>query len=287
MNDITILIKTFLRKKSLFRLLKSIENSYSDIPIVIVDDGDKNLTDELTNKFNLIIKYFKLPFDSGLSYGRNYGLSKITTKYFLLLDDDFVFTKETDISKMIDVMKKTNANIVGGGIRNYYNFYEGTLMTRLKNFVKFILLKNKGIHNYYGNILEVSDKLIVEYFNINNFHEYLVTDICLNFFLGDVKKIKDAGGWNNKLKIGEHTDFFIRMKENNIKVVTTNLTICNHYPIKTKEYQKYRDRTEEMTRILFDSRNLIKQISIFKEKNLKIEYFFENNRLLKNEKGYR
>lgn len=276
-NDITILIKTFLRKESLFKLLKSIKKFYPHIKIMIVDDGNKDIGKEL-KKFDLDIEYHKVLFDSGVSYGRNYALNLIKTKYFLLCDDDFIFTKETKIFKLKEILEKNNADIVGGVIRNQK--YTLSIKKKIKNLIKFVLKKNKT-HNYYGNILNTKHELIVEYYSESTFNKVLQTDICLNFFLGRTEKIKSAGGWNQDLKIGEHTDFFIRMKENKMKVMTTTLCVCNHYPIKQEIYKEYRERTEEMTKILFKSRNLSKQISIFPEQKIKNIYFFENGKLIK------
>lgn len=37
--------------------------------------------------------------------GRNLAVSQVTTKYFLWVDDDFVFTEETKIEKLVEVME--------------------------------------------------------------------------------------------------------------------------------------------------------------------------------------
>lgn len=280
MKDITILIKTFLRKKSLYRLLDSIEKYFLEIKIVIVDDGQENLNEELKKYKGLKINYYKIPYDSGLSFGRNFGLSQIKTKYFLLCDDDFIFTNETNILKLKEILEHEKVDIVGGVIKNRLNYFEGSYRKRLKNFIKYYFNRDTPIHNYYGNILKSENELIVEYFNKSNFDKRIRTDICLNFFLGDTKKILNAGGWNYKLKIGEHTDFFVRMKENHLKVISTKECICDHFPLKEGEYKKFRNRTEEMTKILFESRRIEKMISIFKEKGIKNTYIFDNDRLI-------
>lgn len=285
MKNITIIIKTFLREKSLFRLLDSIEKYNNDIKIIIVDDGIDDLRLKLKTKYELDIKYYKLDYDLGLSYGRNYALKMLKTKYFLLCDDDFVFTEETNIYKLKKLLEENDADIVGGAIRNRFNYTEGDVNSRIKNLIKSFY-KSSPIHNYYGEIIKTEKELVVKYFNQNNFKEFIKTDICLNFFLAKTEKIKNAGGWNERLKIGEHTDFFIRMKENNLKVLTTYECICDHYPVRTKEYSKYRDRIEEMTRMLFETRSLNKQTSIFPEKKLQNIYYFKNGRLITKVENY-
>ena len=38
----------------------------------------------------------------------------MTTEYLLWIDDDFVFSDETDLESMLDVLENTNLDIVGG-----------------------------------------------------------------------------------------------------------------------------------------------------------------------------
>lgn len=38
----------------------------------------------------------------------------MTTEYLLWIDDDFVFSDETDLEWMLDVLENTNLDIVGG-----------------------------------------------------------------------------------------------------------------------------------------------------------------------------
>ena len=37
--------------------------------------------------------------------GRNLAVSQVTTKYFLWVDDDFLFTENTKIEKLVEVME--------------------------------------------------------------------------------------------------------------------------------------------------------------------------------------
>lgn len=44
-------------------------------------------------------------FLQGWFAGRNLAVSQVTTKYLLWVDDDFVFTEETKIEKLVEVME--------------------------------------------------------------------------------------------------------------------------------------------------------------------------------------
>uniref|UniRef100_UPI00398F7520 beta-1,4 N-acetylgalactosaminyltransferase 2-like n=1 Tax=Pristiophorus japonicus TaxID=55135 RepID=UPI00398F7520 len=43
--------------------------------------------------------------------GRNLAASQVTTKYMLWVDDDFLFTKETKLEKLVDVLENTNLDV--------------------------------------------------------------------------------------------------------------------------------------------------------------------------------
>lgn len=53
-------------------------------------------------KYNLLknasnVLYLRMKYNSGASAGRNLGLSFVKTPYFLIVDDDFYFHKETNL----------------------------------------------------------------------------------------------------------------------------------------------------------------------------------------------
>ena len=98
MKDLTIIIKTLDRYVCLKPLIKSILKKYKDIPILIGDDSLISCKEQVKKDFpNANITFIELPYDCGISYGRNVLVSKVKTKYFCLCDDDFIFDKKTDL----------------------------------------------------------------------------------------------------------------------------------------------------------------------------------------------
>lgn len=214
-DKITAVIKTFERSNKLYSLLDSIKKYYPKMKIIIVDDSqeDKNIVQEN-------IKYFKLPFDIGLSAGRNFAINNIDTEYFLLLDDDYLFNEETKIETFYNILENTNLDLVGGDVR----YLNGRMMQ-------------------YDGILYLDNKRILhckkDYYQIKN--DYKVCDIVLNFFLARTKVIKEIGGWDERLKLAEHTAFFWKHK-GKIKVAYTNKVLILHDPERTGDYIAYRNR---------------------------------------------
>ena len=212
LDDVTLLIKSFLRKDCVDRLIKSIRKFYPTIKIVVVDDSGR----DYNFCYDKNIKTYNIGFDSGLSYGRNYGVSKIDTKYFVLLDDDFVFTEKTDLIKMFNILTKHPLDILGG-----------------------LIYENGKRLDYYGYI-NYSDGVITCKSGYEKLDEYFSTEIVPNFFMAKTDSIKKHK-WCDDLKLCEHTIFFFNIL-NKLSVGFTEGVIVDHKPIKVGEYKSYREK---------------------------------------------
>lgn len=51
--------------------------------------------------------------------GRNLAISQVTTKYILWVDDDFLFNNKTKIEVLVDVLEKTELDVVREGCQFY------------------------------------------------------------------------------------------------------------------------------------------------------------------------
>ncbi|KAI9527860.1 hypothetical protein NQZ68_026908 [Dissostichus eleginoides] len=112
-SQVTITTKTFLRYRELNRLLKSIRQFYKDIEVIIADDSF--VTKKITGNH---IKHFIMPPGKGWFAGRNLAASQVTTKYFLWVDDDFQFTKWTNIEEMVKIMEANpELDVLGGKVK--------------------------------------------------------------------------------------------------------------------------------------------------------------------------
>lgn len=259
-KELTIIIKTFNRKKSLIRLLNSIIGMKYNYPIIILDDG-KNPSELITKKFeNLDIEYLCTEFDIGLSKGRNILLNQVCTEYFFLCDDDFVFDERTNLNYNLDIMIQNPQIDILGGItytRNSINSIFSLITTiRHPNRLKYILKKKEiiEINNGYINTDDNNNVTIEFDKDINNFNDdklYSV-DICMNVFIGKTKRIRDINGWQpDNVKVGEHKTFFIRAKQRGLVVKFTKKLGVQHYPKKTLLYNKYRLRSFYMEKEAF------------------------------------
>jgi GT2 family glycosyltransferase len=229
MKKCTAIIKTFLRDDYFYECYNSLKKTYPEIKALVADSG--NDSEEKTkfikkNKIN----YTKLPFDSGICIGRNTLVKKVRTKYVLIGDDDFKYTKDAMVQEMIDFLEAhPEYDLVGGRVkeggrvRDYQGFMN--IDGRTFNFEKLEL------KNY-----EHCDKSGLD---------YKPCDITFNFFVAKTKAVKQVL-WDEKIKVRyEHSSFFMDFKSAGHKVAFSPNPIVIHKPegIKTsKEYTGYRQR---------------------------------------------
>lgn len=225
-NEITFLIKTFERPKIALRLIKSIREFYPDVRVIVADDGQKYPLQQqaVHNLGNVDI--LKLPYDTGLSEGRNKLMEATETPYFLLLDDDFVFTHETIIERLLPFLRAGVFDIAGGALR-----LNGQKVVHFEGFIEKV-----------GTTLHCTHK------------RHVTTpsrcDVILNFFAASTDKILKVK-WNPVYKMGEHLDFFWRCKDAGIKVGYVPNVIADHVPYRTKEYNSIRYTKADEGRALF------------------------------------
>jgi glycosyltransferase involved in cell wall biosynthesis len=108
LRQLTALVKTFERPRILRRLLASIRRLYPTLEVVVVDDSREPQPIDG-------VRTITMPYDSGISAGRNEGLRQVATEYVLLLDDDVVFFRHTRLGQALALMERhPEIDIMGG-----------------------------------------------------------------------------------------------------------------------------------------------------------------------------
>ena len=118
--------------------------------------------------------------------------------------------------------------------------------------------------------------------------KYRKTGCVLNFALFK-KEVFNFIQWDEKQKISEHTDFYIRYKQLPYKIYYTPDVIIEHPPVqmKNEEYKEYRTRDEfqikmmkkyDIIKIKYENGQVIElnddmSLSHFREKPEEIEVF--------------
>lgn len=215
LNKVTLIIKSFKRESSLVNLILSIRKFYKFIKIIIVDDSDVDINIPIDQN----IEFYKIEFDSGLSRGRNYAVSKVKTEYFVLLDDDFEFTNNTDLEKWLSIIENSDLDILGGDV--------------IMNGIK---MEYTGLYHF-----DISESTLIYKYG---FHEdkkhYKTYDFILNFFIARTNSIV-KNKWDDDLKLAEHTAFFFDNK-GKIKVGHVDSISIDHQKVLEGDYIDYRKR---------------------------------------------
>ncbi|TWW56639.1 Beta-1,4 N-acetylgalactosaminyltransferase 1 [Takifugu flavidus] len=186
---VTIATKTFLRYEKLNDLINSIRKYYSTVTIVIADDNEHPKPVRGPH-----IEHYIMPFGKGWFAGRNLAVSQVTTKYILWVDDDFIFTENTKLEKMVDILEKTTLDLVGGAVREvtgYTATFRHTISVEEGGEEGGCLHIRNGYHHY-----------------IEGFPSCVVADAIINFFMGRTDRVREVG-FDPKLAREGHLEFFV------------------------------------------------------------------------------
>jgi GT2 family glycosyltransferase len=232
-----IIIPTFIRPQKIKNCIESILNIYPDGMVrIYVGDQSDIIPDEIQEFYNKLEikghKFFKLPYNCGLAYARNYLIKQISTEpYILIIDDDFIFTTNTALSKMIDVLEeKENHGICGGNLEGRHH-YAGWLSY------------HPAIQKIFKiDIFSVPQEiqLTTSYPYRNRKVSYYYSDSVLNFFLAKKEIFQDIQ-WDDNLLLVEHADFFLRLKNTKWQVCYVPEITIQHSTIPNENnYKKFR-----------------------------------------------
>lgn len=219
-SDCTFLIKTFLRRDCLARLLLSIHRHYPRVPTVVVDDSGNGDARECCQAYPNVRFIQTAEKDVGISAGRNIGLQHVTTKYFVLLDDDCIFYRLSAIEAMIRRLEQEGADIVCGPM---CDLDTGVIRQAAMGFLELaegrsILVQSrlaKGKEGWVGT--------------------------SNNFFLGKTS-LRDVVQWPPELKTNEHAPYFWLLARAGGRVWIQHESSVAHLPVNSDEYERYRYR---------------------------------------------
>lgn len=123
MEKVSIIIPVYNTEKYLNKCIKSVLNQdYSNIELIIVNDGSQGNCDEIINSFDdKRIKYFKRE-NHGIGATRNFGIENSTGDYTIFLDSDD-YLCDNAISLMVNKMKNDKLDLL---ITDYYLEFENT-----------------------------------------------------------------------------------------------------------------------------------------------------------------
>nr|XP_056720601.1 beta-1,4 N-acetylgalactosaminyltransferase 2 [Euleptes europaea] len=227
-NLVTITTKTFLRYHKLRILIKSLRQFYPDIRLIVADDSEHPEKIEDAN-----VEHYIMPFGKGWFAGRNLAISQVTTKYYLWVDDDFQFTENTKLEKLVRVLENSNLDLVGGIVSG--------------NDFRFKIFYEEGQD---GSCLHIRNG---HYHPLEGFPNCVVTGGVVNFFLAHTEESRRVG-FDPKLQRVAHSEFFMDGLEN-LRIGSCRDVTIDHQSrdpaadsrlaAVEKNYSKFRINTQE------------------------------------------
>ncbi len=243
-GKVSVLIKTFQRPRTVNAAIASIRRFYPHIPIIVADDSSEPVEFE----DNSVIVH-RLPFDSGVGKGRNFLVSEVRTPYFLMCDDDHVFTRQTKIERMIDLLEGESFDILSCLV------FEGT------SWLRGSQASGRRVLDFQMN-LELKEGVLRFTEPAGGYgRRFIRCDLVHQFFLARTEAIRASGGWDDRLKTADHTDFFLRTKKAGLKVGFTPTVAVMHQGVESERrssvYAPYRrERLPQYRRVWIETHRI-------------------------------
>jgi len=197
LSQLTAIISTANRPKSLRRLTQSLLCQLPTLKILVADHGLKPRVPKQVDQV-------KVPPGVGRASACNALLSRVRTPYFLLLDDRAELTAETKIDKLLELIVEDKLDLAAGdfmGCRRKLGF-----------FVKRQPQPGHGLLEFAGNqlTLQPGHRTIGE--------GYAWCDLVQNFYVARTAKVRNLGGWDPELENDEREEFFVRAQRQGLRV---------------------------------------------------------------------
>ncbi|XP_077985233.1 beta-1,4 N-acetylgalactosaminyltransferase 2-like [Glandiceps talaboti] len=224
-DKVTIITKTFERYGAIQRLVESINMFYPDVLIIVADDTERPVRIVGNN-----VKQIVLPFLEGFFAGRSVALSLVTTKYFLWVDDDFVFTEKTKLEIMLEKLEdpQSRLDLVAGTVNgNSYN-----------NYLVYKYGKDSATADCISTLSGI-------YRQHEVFPQCDVTDAVINFFMAKTAVVRQIGFDPEYQRIG-HIEFFIDGL-GKMRVAACKDVDVGHERVRSPRYMFYRTRRDDST----------------------------------------
>lgn len=217
-QNVTFIYKSFERQKQAIKLYWSIQSYYPGVKVIIADDSRKPL--ELRDRYAEVIQ---LPFNSGLSYGLNRALERVTTPYVIRLDDDQLLTPYS----RFDVH-----------LRFLMTGQQVDLISVLQLSTTSHRSIERAAQEYYGQPMQIPHRKL-KIPHMTRIGEYIVVGKAPNVFIARTDKIKEIG-YDDHIRMIDHNEFFYRAAGRLVSALSPVSYVFHDHNRFDEAYQKYR-----------------------------------------------
>ena len=196
-SQLTAVVSSANRPKSLRRLVQSLRGQLPDVKILVADASREV---QVPKGVDLV----KVPTGVGRASGCNALLSRVRTPYFLLVDDRVELGRETQVERLLQLVAEDKLDVAAGD-----------LVGCRRNFWFFVKRQSEPGHG----MLEFSgDALTLLSGHRAEGEGYLWCDLVHNFFVARTDKVRNLGGWDPELENDEREEFFVRAHRQGLRV---------------------------------------------------------------------
>lgn len=196
-SQLTAIISTANRPKSLRRLVQSVRKQLPEIKILVADHGHEPRVPKQVDQV-------KVPPGIGRASACNALLARVRTPYFLLLDDRAELTDESQVDALLQLVVDDRLDLAAGdfiGCRR-----------KLWFFVKRQPQPGHGLLEF------ASDQLTLQPGHRTIGEGYAWCDLVHNFYVARTAKVRNLGGWDPELENDEREEFFVRAQRQGLRV---------------------------------------------------------------------
>jgi hypothetical protein len=187
---LSFMVKTFNRPRTVSHAVARLRERFPAHPVVVVDDSDDLYIADLAS---FGVAHLIIPFDAGLSRGRNIGIRHIDTEYFVMFDDDQFPADDLDLDAVVELMDvERDIDVIGGWEDDSPHVRDSFQLTNHRDLMERRHLPTGrltagGRHTYHM----VQNQTLWR------------TEVVR------ARKLR----WADHLKVGEHVDFFFRYRD--------------------------------------------------------------------------
>jgi glycosyltransferase involved in cell wall biosynthesis len=183
LGELTAVVKTFERPKVARRLVASIRTLHPTLRIVVVDDSRDPVDIDGADTYSM-------PYDSGIGAGRNEALRHARSEYVLILDDDYVLSRHTQLVPALTLMERyAEIDIMGGQL------------------IDLPLYTRRPLNEVAGSIYPTSAEPRAPIGS--SIGGLVVCEKVPTFFIARRARLRSVA-WDPLLKRIDHADFFTR-----------------------------------------------------------------------------
>jgi len=199
MSSITVIIPTYNNSKYICQAIESVlAQTFNNFEIIVIDDGSTDNTRSLLNKFNSQIRYI-YQNNQGPASARNNALKFVKSDYICFLDSDDLWSNDY-LNKSFNYLLNNNLDlIITDYFVDYYDSNDKFLKREPKTRCDFIIDNNKQLYEQL-------------------FKRFQGGFDGTSAILMRKQRFEIIGKFDEKLKILEDWDLWLRIAKNNLKI---------------------------------------------------------------------